>query len=484
MKRVLAFILAFIICLPLVSCASTEETNTVQNADTGSGEGEVVQEDTEPDKFYFAREAYAALPEIDYEGGAFVISAQAGVGSSEKEIWVEELTGDVVNDAIFNRNTVIEERFNLEIQLDAGDVNTTIRSAETAGDDSYKLAFPNLNTAASMSQSGYLANYLDYEALNTDAVWWDAGTAGLKIGGKIYFMSGDINILDNDVTYIQLFNKQLIQDVGLEEPYELVREGKWTIETFSSMCRNVTTDINGDGIYNDDDRYGYVTTAAGPNTFFYGSGLSYVSFDSEGVPFLNIDIEKITSALEKVVAIVTQDNITRIPSSVATGKEMFMADRVLFYGEVLSYIVNLREMETPFGVLPIPKYDEAQDRYYTFCECNSSTCGIPKTISDIDKVSVVLEAMAIQSYINITPAYYDIALQRKYARDDASSEMLDIALSNRVYDVGKVFSTLGLADTFQTLAASGSVDFASALAKRQKVAQKGLDKIIKSFSEQ
>lgn len=483
MKRTLALILAICICLPLVSCATTEETNEVRDSVLEVAEEESSAEDTEPDKYDAAREVYAALPEVDYEGGTFVISAQAG-GTSEKEIWVEELTGDVVNDAIFNRNTVIEERFNLEIQLDAGDVNSTISSAETAGDDSYKLAFPNLSTAATMAQSGYFANYLDYDALNIDEVWWDAGTAGLKICGKIYFMSGDINIKDNDVTYIQLFNKQMIQDVGFEEPYELVREGKWTIDTFSSMCRNVTTDINGDGIFDDYDRYGYVTTPAGPNTFFYGSGLSYVSFDSEGVPFLNIDNEKIISALDKVVAIFTQDNITRIPPDVANGKVMFMEDRVLFYGEVLSYIINLREMETPFGVLPIPKYDEAQERYYTFCENNSSTCAIPKTISDIENVSVVLEAMAIQSYISITPAYYDIALKRKYTRDDASSEMLDIALSNRVYDVGKVFSNIGIADTFQTLASSGSIDFASAIAKRQKAAQKGLEKIIKSFNEQ
>ena len=183
-----------------------------------------------------------------------------------------------------------------------------------------------------------------------------------------------------------------------------------------------------------------------------------------------------------MVKIISEDNITRIPSDVAVGKNMFMADRVLFYGEVLSYIVNVRDMETAFGVLPIPKYDEAQEKYYTYCNAISSTACVPMIEADLGMITSVLEGMAIQSYIQVTPAYYDIALTRKYARDDASSEMLDIALANRVYDIGRFYSQLGIGSIFQELAAQGSTDFASALAKREKSANKMLEKLIKDFA--
>ena len=162
---------------------------------------------------------------------------------------------------------------------------------------------------------------------------------------------------------------------------------------------------------------------------------------------------------------------------------MFMEDRVLFYGEVLSYVVNIREMETAFGVLPIPKYDELQEDYYTYCNAISSTATVPKTSEDLGMITSVLEGMAIQSFIQVTPAYYDIALSRKYTRDDESAEMLDIALANRVYDIGRIYSLGGIGSIFQTLAASGSTDFASSLASKEKAAKKTLERVVKDFTE-
>ena len=294
--------------------------------------------------------------------------ARAAVGTSEKEVWVEEMDGDVINDAIYERNLAVNEKFDCEITLKTGDVVSITKQSVAAGDDSYKLVYPSIIDGASMAQQGLLLNYLDFEHVNIYEQWWDQGTASLEISGKVYFMNGDINILDNDVTYILLFNKKIIGDVGLREPYQLVRDGKWIIDTFTSMIKDVTTDLDGDGGFTDNDMYGYVTTGAGPNTIFYASGITYVGFDSEGMPVLDVNISKITSLLEKVVDIFHNDNTTRVPSDVAVGKNMFMEDRALFYGEVLSYIINVRAMETAFGVLPLPKYNEQQDHYYTNCE--------------------------------------------------------------------------------------------------------------------
>lgn len=476
-KRILSLLLTAVMLFGAVACADSSEKNE-ENVD---GADSSVETTAETDRFDEAKSLYSALPSVDYEDNDFTICAQKGVGSSEKEIWVEEMDGEAINDAVFVRNSLVSDRFKCVIKLFAGDVNATIKQAVISGDQTYKLAFPNLATAGSMAQAGYFLNYLDFENVNLRSAWWDQGTASLEIGGKVYFMSGDINILDNDVTYILLFNKKLFEDVGLTEPYQMVRDGEWTIDVFSEMIKNVTNDTDGDGKFTDEDTYGYVTTSQGPNTFFYGSQLMYITFDEEKLPELTINAEKVQSLLEKVGKIFTEDNCTRVPSDVAVGKKMFMEDRVLFYGEVLSYIINVREMETPFGVLPIPKYDSAQDGYYTYCESNSSTCGVPMVINDVEEVTTILEALAIQSYINLTPAYYDISLQRKYTRDDESADMLDIALSHRVYDLVRVYNNIGLHDVFNGLARKGSTDFASAYAKKLKSATKQIDKICSAF---
>ena len=487
MKRNLILALVAAMLLPTFASCSDAPSSSSEETAACEASAEVTSvetaEEAEPDKYALAEEKYAAIAAVDYEGADFAITSQAATGNSEKEIWVEELTGDAVNDAVYNRNLAVNERFNCNITLTPGDVNSIVRQAVQAGDGTYKLAFPNMATAASMAQVGLLMDYNKLENLNLTESWWDQGTLAMEIADKVFFMNGDINYLDNDVTYIQLFNKQLITDVGLDVPYDLVREGKWTIDQFREMCMNVTTDIDGDGTFTDADRYGYVTTNEGPCTFFYGSGLTLISYDDAGVPVLNIDTDKTVATLEKVVKIISEDNITRIPSSTETGKNMFMEDRVLFYGEVLSYVMNIREMETAFGVLPIPKYDETQEEYYTYCNAISSTATVPKTSEDLGMITSVLEGMAVQSYIQVTPAYYDIALSRKYTRDDESAEMLDIALANRVYDIGRIYSLGGIGSIFQTLAASGSTDFASELAKKGKAAKKTLERVVKDFTE-
>ena len=292
------------------------------------------------------------------------------------------------------------------------------------------------------------------------------------------------NLLDNDCTYLLFFNKKLISDYDMEEPYQLVRDGKWTIDVFSQMCQNISADLNGDGEMNESDRWGYVTTDKGSNTFFYGSDLKYVYFDDNNVPVLQPNIDKITSVLDKVVGILGRTHqVSFIPGHHSVGKTIFEEDRSLFYGEVLSYVGGLREMESEFGILPIPKYDEAQENYYTYCESNSSTATIPN-LGNTETAALILEAMAIQSYINVTPAYYEVAIQRKYSRDEDSVEMLDIALENRVYDMARIYSTeLGVHEIFQSLATKGSTDFTSAYAKKESRGLEKLAKLIEYFNE-
>ena len=473
-------LLSLLLSASLISCGNTasDDTKVTDGSDAGSETAAVTT-----DPYAEQKAVFDALPVLDLGGAEFVIAAQAGVGNSEKEIYVEEADGDVINDAVYKRNLAINERFNCEIRVNGCNVTQTVKQTVSAGDASFPLAFPNLQEAAVLAQENYLMNYHDFEVIHLNESWWDQGTANMSIGGRVFFMSGDINILDNDVTYIMLFNKKLISDNDMEEPYQLVRDGKWTLDVFAEMCKDISMDVNGDALMDENDRYGYVTTQQGPNTFFYGSDLKYVEFDDNHTPYLQVDSTKVTQVLEKVVNVTGAEHlVSYLPKDPAVGKIIFMEDRALFYGEVLSYIINLRDMNSEFGVLPIPMFDEAQDGHITYCESNSSTATIPNA-GDPETAATVLEAMALQSHMIVTPAYYEVALERKYSRDEESVEMIDIALANRVYDVGRVYSSLNVHGIFQELAAKGSTDFASTFAKREKSALKKLTQIVDAFNE-
>ena len=427
--------------------------------------------------------ALAALPDTDLGGRDFNILARAAVGTSEKEIWVESENGDVLNDAVYRRNSLVGERFNTTVKLITGDPNGGLKKSVQAGETVYDIAMPSIDAASTLAAGGITLNFnlLPYNDLTKP--WWELGTAELNIAGKVFFMNSAMNYLADDVTYIMMFNKQLIKDYNMEEPYQLVRDGKWTIDVFTQMIQNISSDIDGDGKFTEADLYGFIGTQGYPNAFFYGAGLQYIEADNDTGLHLALDTEKATQVLEKVNNIYHGNNAAWISKSgqESTGMNIFMGNGGLFYGEVLSYIVNMRKMETDFGVLPVPKWDEKQEFYHTYVANISSTMVIPMTCPDTGVLSAVLEAMTIFSRQHVTPAYYDVALSGKFTRDEESGEMLEIIRRHRVYDFGMAYSVIGLSDVFSGLVAKSSSDLISTYEKKSSKAQTQIDKIIDKF---
>ena len=60
------------------------------------------------------------------------------------------------------------------------------------------------------------------------------------------------------VTY---FNKELAERNKIGDIYQTVRDGKWTLDSFSEYCKGITQDINGDTQLNGDDMFGLTCNA-------------------------------------------------------------------------------------------------------------------------------------------------------------------------------------------------------------------------------
>ena len=144
-------------------------------------------------------------------------------------------------------------------------------------------------------------------------------------------------------------------------------------------------------------------------------------------------------------------------------------------------IIRFFQMETDFGILPLPKYDEAQEDYITFVNPAGSCLTVPITVASVERSGIVLEAMASESYRYLTPAYYNTALQQKYTRDNESAEMLDLLLQNRVYDLAMIYSWGNINAEYRSLADNNKTDLASVVAKREKQIDLGIEKFIAAF---
>ena len=478
----------FLTLLFAVTCFSAcAESNAPDDSVKTDAVESTAAETAEPTKAEIADEFLSQIPDANLKR-TFNVLVMSGVGNSEKEIFAEDASSEPIENAVFLRNAALADKLGVTITMTPqASVATAAQNDIKANAKSYDLIMANGPDTGSLAQNGYLYNFLDLkDYMNLDQEWWDPGTLrDCAINGKVYFMNGDINILDNDVTWIMLFNKKMIADNDLEEPYELVRQKKWTLDKFYELVTTVSKD-NGDGKYDENDTYGFLTTNGGGMTnFMYTSDIKTVEI-TDGTPRIVMGDyqEKIISVLSYCKKLLHDGNFSWVSvNKPEQTRDMFMNNQGLFYSEVLSYIVNLSDMDSPYGVLPTPLYDENQKEYRTHVDGVGSMISIPSNVTNPEETATIIETFALYSYKYLTPAYYDVTLKRKKSRDSESSEMIDIILQTRTYDIGYIYSSIGLAEVFRNLVLNGSSDFASAYKKKSKAAEKQLSNIMKKYDK-
>jgi hypothetical protein len=98
--------------------------------------------------------------------------------------------------------------------------------------------------------------------------------------------------------------------------------------------------------------------------------------------------------------------------------------------------------------------------------------------------SIVLEALTCESFNSVIPAYKDVALKSKFARDEDSSDMIDVILEHRIIDFGDSYFQGTIRDGFVAgMFVNDNHDLASAVKTRTKSTEKTLEKMITAYEE-
>ncbi len=453
-----------------VACADTDNGDDVVTGDTTA----TTEVETDP-----TQAALDALGTIDYGKRNFTVlyhdrfeSEIVGVNET-----IDNSAGksQIINDAVYERNSLLEDRCNLNFEYigrDADSVNTMVTNEATSATGDFQMIDTGLrNTAVFMATNGYL---YDFNRLDMDleGEWWDSGTAEFVLQGGVYFMSGSLNFGDDDVTYVLIFNKEMRETYAnsVANPYDTVRAGEWTLDYFNRIIQGISSESSGNGKWDENDTYGFVTTWEYGNTFFLGSDLRYIVYDEEAeFPMLYLadsgNMEKALNVLELSQSIYHDNNATFMspPGSEAQGLAAFKEGRGMFYAEVASYLSTLnREMKGEYGIVPVPKYSKEQEFYRTWTHESGSTVSVPTTIPTEDRsvVGQVIMAYAMLSHQYVKPAYYDTVLTSQNIRDADSAEMMDKIFANRVYDMAFYFD-LGFYDLFKYSVNDVNIPFAS-----------------------
>ena len=287
---------------------------------------------------------------------------------------------------------------------------------------------------------------------------------------------------------------KLVDDYQLESPYALVREGKWTFDKEMEMASAVYVDNNGNGTRDAADSYGMTMGGLiGLDVYWSAFDLTICQKDANDIPSIAVNEEKMQAVLDKLVSFYVDCEYVWCPPAPGGDPEqddiaqMLSEDRILFSPLRIMHTDQIREMESPYGLIPLPKWNEEQDHYYTFEHDQYSIGGIPVSVQDPAMVSAVVEAMAADSYRYVTPAYYDVVLNGKYLRDKDSSEMLEIAMAGVKIDFGWIH-TYSLSSISQSLIRdilynTKSSNFSSAYASKKKVYDKMMSKLVENVEK-
>lgn len=408
------------------SCQSTAESVTT-TADMQSSTPTTEEADV-----------FAGLPDTTFDGREFNFLVRE---TELDDYFVEEATGDILDDAIYRRNTEVEQKYDVvinHISIDGSWASRdtylgAIRNSVMSGSGEYDL----IDGYAAVIGGGFadkiFMNLWEVPNLRLDEDWWSEIIANeLTVNGKLYAMTGDLAINMWSNLHALYFNKTLIENYGRQSPYDRVKDGSWTIDSFLSDIKDVSSDLDNDGVITENDQIGWlVYDSLSFDNLHNAFDIPLSSKDSSGIPTLELENERLVNAVELILKLpfenpdvlyMEQSNPDIIPDS----RNLFMSGRAMYFSDTLEACTLMRESDTEFGILPLPKYDESQTGYYTTSRDGRSMFVIPVDVKDADFTGLITEALAVASNKYVVPAYYDVTLKTKTARDDESSEMLDI----------------------------------------------------------
>ena len=466
-KRLLALILAAGMMLPLAACAKGDG-----NTETTAGDSQV---ETEAGTGY-----KPDIKKTDYKAEFTFLNCSSIL--DDELFWVDESKrGDPMSDAVYERALNVANHLGVTLKLveEPADYASSVRTMVQAGEDAYQLVMTHgLNGAGTLVSSNCLYDYANFEDVNLSAPYWNQDIMETAKYGDRYLLGyGDFGLSH---VHSIIFNKAMMQEYNLKEPYQLVDNQKWTLDQFISMASTVAKD-NGDGQWDDKDTYG-LTGWCGTymTSFLVGSGLNVIEQDGDGNYYLAYPkhIEKLNDLADKLITMGNSDYayLESMGSNVAVD---FTAGTTLFQFYDAADLAILRSSTVRFGVLPFPKWDEAQEDYRCL-SMNGLMC-VPSVIKNPDMVGQTLELLGYYT-APVKTAFYEDLLGSKLSEAPDDARMLDVIWTHQIFDPIMLTADRGqsMMDAFYFMAnqvSSGQNTISSKLKRMEK----GVNNTLKSF---
>jgi len=408
--------------------------------------------------------------EVNLSGKTFTLAENQAWSGWLASVMVEEQNGDVLNDAIYQRNRSLEEMYGIDFvgydfKASGTDVSSLTKTIE-AGDHLFDAAIvtgtlmPNF-----LNRPDFMIPLSKISTIDLSHSWWDGESVKtMTYGGVTPTATGDMALCTPGGMTLIFFNKTIADEYKLDM-YQTVRDGKFTFDKMVEISKNVAADLNGNGEADaNEDRFGVSVEMMNALNLLLVSGERCAVSDGKGGLKLSLGSERSTDVLEafvelvddKVSCVFVQDN--RLDNGPFG---LFDDGRSLFFTTNIKRASDMRTAQVEFGMLPFPKWEESDEYVTPVTDGISAWVVVPSTNPNADETGYFLEALGYLSKEHTTPGIIEYAVTAKTLRDDESAEMLEIVMANTAYDLGSFYDWGS--SMFMRLAQEHNANLASAI---------------------
>ena len=374
--------------------------------------------------------------------------------SESLEEFDAEFGESVIENSVFERDDAVEERLGIVLTYEqtAGDsknVTNYLKKVQAASDagDSWDLIASYSRSAAVCASKGLLRDLstLDNSYLDFTQPWWSQDLIEkTSIGSSFFLCTGDVSISLVQMIYCTYFNMDMIEQYGLESPYDLVDSNEWTFEKMLSMTKNIYRDNNNSNIVDLGDTLGLVGAYYDYPALLHGCNVPIVERNATG-SFVLSSVYKGEKAMDIMRDL--SDSISLCSAYVSDNSynsdKMFKGAQAIFRVAASGYALkSLSGVEFEYGCVPCPKYTADQDRYYSAVRQPISIYGIMVQEPDdrIARATATLECLASEGYRTTTPVVFEQSMKYLKATSPEMSKMLQLIRDTAWFDFARIYS--------------------------------------------
>ncbi|MBQ9163011.1 MAG: hypothetical protein IJX74_07025 [Clostridia bacterium] len=452
LTKVLCLLLAIAMLVPaLVACDNGGgDVTTDGNASTTGAEST-----TESATTVDPNEMHDLPADLNY-GGAEVSMLTAWVDMHEDEFYLEDdyaPTGELVPDAVYHRNYAVEKQLNIDLVVLTRDrteyLNSTHMTDVQSGLGMYQIIADSTTNKGVMIVDGFYHDLGTFEYLDLSKNYWSQGFGEVVTFGeenKQYLATGAIAVSLYRMMFATIYNQKDLATYGLEDPYQKVMDGEWTLDAQKAMIANTFAEKDNDGKASEGDYYGLLTgSSTCMDPYLVSSKVELIKKDAEDYSWYydSDELTYLVDVAEKVQALTSDDNtyVFEAAADHPAKNDIILkfAEREGMMATFLFYALekSIGEITFDYGIAPIPKYSTEQDEYYTYVQDMAASIGVSSVVQDetaLERIGATLEALAYHSSVYVEEAYFEKSMSLKFLKDPRSQDIINLLYDSVAID--------------------------------------------------